>query len=231
MKSTGAAALAAVLAMWTTACTSSAPGPVVTEHHAIERGAATSARVEIEMTAGDLEMTSGSKTLFEGDFDFNVADLKPVIAYDVSGNTGALKVSQGSASGSYVNTWRLSLDEMTPVDLDVDLKAGDAKLVLGGINLRRAEILLGAGDVTVDLRGTPTQSYSVNVRAGAGDTTIHLPAAVGISAKASGLIGDVSVSGLEKRDGRWVNAKAGDSPVTINLEVQHAVGDLRLIAE
>ena len=84
MRSAGGAALAAVLALWTTACTSSAPGTaaghgVVTEHHAIERGAARSARVEIEMTAGDLEMKSGSKTLFEGDFDFNVADLKPAI--------------------------------------------------------------------------------------------------------------------------------------------------------
>ena len=130
-----------------------------------------------------------------------------------------------------MNTWRLSLDEMTPIDLDVDLKAGDAKLVLGGLNLRRAEILLGAGDVTVDLRGTPAQSYSVKLQAGAGDTTIRLPAAVGISAKASGLIGDVSVSGLEKRDGRWVNPKAGESAVTIDLDVQHAIGDLRLIAE
>ena len=41
---------------WTVACGTSGPvGPVVHEHHTVERGGATSARVEIGMTAGDLE--------------------------------------------------------------------------------------------------------------------------------------------------------------------------------
>jgi predicted membrane protein len=96
----------------------------------------------------------------------------------------------------------LSLDETTPVDLRVTLGAGDAQLVLGHRNLQRLAIRLGAGDLMVDLRGTPSKSYSVNVEAGAGDTAIHLPASVGISASTSGLIGDANVSGLEKRDGR-----------------------------
>lgn len=50
----------------------------VRDHHAIERGAATSARVELDMAAGDLELkSSDAAALFEGDFDFNVPDLKP----------------------------------------------------------------------------------------------------------------------------------------------------------
>ena len=71
----------------------------------------------------------------------------------------------------------------------------------------------------------------MSVEAGAGDTTIHLPAGVGISARTSGMIGDSNVSGLEKRDGRWVNARAEGSPVTIDLSVQHAIGDLKITAE
>ena len=77
----------------------------------------------------------------------------------------------------------------------------------------------------------PAQSYSVTVQAGAGDTTIHLPASVGISARTSGLIGDANVSGLEKREGRWINTRAEASPVTIDLQVQHAIGDLKLVVE
>ena len=69
------------------------------------------------------------------------------------------------------------------------------------------------------------------MQAGAGDTTIRLPAGVGISARTSGLIGDANVSGLEQRDGRWVNPRAEGSPVTIDLNVQHAIGDLRIVAE
>lgn len=206
-------------------------GAVVHEHHSVERGSATSARVEIDMSAGELELKSGAKMLFEGDFDFNIPALKPAIEYMVKGGAGALKVSQGSASGNYENTWRLSLDETTPIDLDVNLGAGDAQLVLGRVNLRSLEIDLGAGDVVVDLRGMPASSYRVSVQAGAGDTTIHLPTSVGISARTSGLIGDTNVSGLEERDGRWINPRAEGSPVIVDLEVQHAVGDLRILAE
>jgi predicted membrane protein len=208
-----------------------ATGPVVHEHHNVERGAATDARVEIDMSAGDLDVKPGAKTLFAGDFDFNVPDLKPAIAYMVDGSTGVLKVSQGSVSGNAENKWSLSLDETTPVDLRVTLGAGDAQLVLGRLNLQKLAIRLGAGDLTVDLRGMPSRSYSVNVEAGAGDTTIQLPASVGISASTSGLIGEANVSGLEKRDGRWVNARAEGSPVTIDLSVQHAIGDLKITAE
>ena len=226
------AGAAMTLAVWTIACGTSGPaGPLVHEHHAVERGAATSARVEIDMSAGDLEVKSGAMTLLEGDFDFNTPDLKPDIAYAVNADTGALKVTQGSASGSYENKWRLSLNDTTPVDLDIKLSAGDAQLVLGQLNLRSLAIRLGAGDLVVDLRGMPAKSYSVRVQAGAGDTTIHVPASVGISVNTTSLITDFNVTGLEKRDGRWINPRAATSPVTVDLDVQHAIGDLRLTAE
>jgi hypothetical protein len=226
----GAAAI--VAAMWTIACGASGPvGPVVHDRQVVERAAATSARVEIDMSAGELGITSGAAKLFEGDFDFNVPVLKPAVAYSVDGNTGTLKVSQASTSGNYENSWRLSLDETTPVDLNVTLKAGDANLVVGRINLRSLTVRLGAGDLVVDLRGTPMKSYSVSVQAGAGDTTIHLPASVGISASTTGLIGDSNVTGLEKRDGRWINPRAEGSSVVIDLQVAHAIGDLRILAE
>ena len=215
----------------TVACVSTPPGPLASEHHAVERGAAVRARVDIDMSAGDLEMTSGARTLLDGNFEFNVPDLKPTLAYAVNGDNGELKISQGSASGSYENRWRLSLDETTPIDLHVTLGAGDAELVLGRINLQSLAVRLGAGDLRLDLRGMPAKSYSVNVQAGAGDTTIQLPASVGISASTSGLIGDSNVSGLENRDGRWINPRAAESPVTIDLTVQHAIGDLRVRAE
>jgi hypothetical protein len=77
----------------------------------------------------------------------------------------------------------------------------------------------------------PAGSYPVSVNAGAGDTTIQLPASVGISARTFGLIGDANISGLEKRDDRWINPRAAASPVTIDVRVQHAIGDLRIAAE
>lgn len=222
--------LTLLVAIWTIACDAPA-GPVAHQHEAVDLGAAKSARVEIDMSGGDLDVKSGTSTLFEGDFDFNVPDLKPVITYAVNGDTGALKVTQGSASGSHENKWQLSLNESTPIDLDIKLSAGDAQLVLGKLNLRSLSVRLGAGDLTVDLRGMPATSYKANVTAGAGDTTIHVPSSVGVSVNTTSLITDVNVTGLEKRDGRWINPRAAASPVTIDLDVQHAVGDIRLVAE
>jgi hypothetical protein len=231
VKSTNAL-LTVVSAVWMAACGFPGPaGPVVNEHHDVERGAATAAKVDIDMTAGDLEVKSGAAKLFEGEFAFNVPALKPEIQYAVNGTTGTLKVSQGSTSGNSENNWHLSLDENTPVDLHITLGAGDAKLALGRLNLQSLTVRLGAGDLEVDLRGTPAKSYSVSVQAGAGDTTVILPASVGISASTSGLIGDSNIDGLEKRDGRWINPRAAGSPVTVDLQVQHAIGDLRIRAE
>jgi len=224
--------LTVVLAVWMAACgLPGTAGPVVNEHHAVERGAATAATVVIDMSAGDLDVDSGAAKLLEGDFAFNVPALKPEIAYAVNGSTGELKVSQGSSSGNVENKWRLSLDQTMPIDLTITMGAGDATLVLGRLNLRSLAIRLGAGDLKVDLCGTPAKSYGVKVQSGAGDTTIQLPASVGISASTSGLIGDSNVDGLEKRDGRWINPRAPESPVTVTLDVQHAIGDLRVSAE
>jgi hypothetical protein len=226
------AAAAVTMALWVSACAAPArTGPVVHEHHRVERGAATRARVVIDMGAGELAVQSGAAALFEGDFDFNAPGLKPAIAYAVEGATGTLKVSQGSVSGNYENAWRLNLNDTTPLDLEINMGAGDADLVLGRLNLDALDIQLGAVDVVIDLRVMPARSYRVTVQAGAGDTTVHLPAAVGISARTSGFIGDTNVSGLEKRDGRWINARAAGSPVIVDLEVQHAIGDLRISAD
>ena len=205
-------------------------GPTVREHQSIDRGAATRARVQVEMSAGELEVKTGTAKLLEGDFEFNVPELKPSLAYDVNGGTGTLKLSQGSVSGNYENTWRLSLGDKTPLDLVVSLGAGDVELVIGHLNLERLSVSLGAGDLMLDLRGTPAKSYKVDVQAGAGDTRIELPATVGISAGTTALIGDSSISGLEKRNDRWINPKAEGSPVVIELDVRHAVGDLRISA-
>ena len=224
--------LACVAVAGEIACGTSGPvGPVVHEHHSVERGAATSARVEIGMTAGELEVKSGAKMLFEGDFDFNVPVVEARDCVCGGRHHRHAEGVAGLASGNYENSWRLSLDETTPVDLHLTLGAGDAELVLGRVNLQSLAVRLGAGDLVLDLRGTPAKSYKVTVQAGAGDTTIRLPAGVGISASTSGLIGDSNVSGLEKRDGRWINPRAEASPVTIDLQVQHAIGDLRLVAE
>ena len=71
----------------------------------------------------------------------------------------------------------------------------------------------------------------MRVRGGAGDATIYLPKAVGISAVAKGGLGDISVKGLHKSGGRYVNDAYDTAPVRVDLDIQGGVGSISLIGE
>ncbi len=77
------------------------------------------------------------------------------------------------------------------------------------------------------------ESHSVE-RGAATSARVDIDMRAGELAVTSGamtLIGDVSGTGLEERDGRWINPRATTSPVTVNFEVQRAIGDLKIVAE
>jgi len=195
-------------------------------------GEATSARVELRMGSGELQVNSGTPKLVEGKFAYNVADWKPVVDYR-AGTTGELKISQpnssGSSFGNSVNRWDVKLNGELPLDVTATLGAGEANLVLGKMTLSRVEMNIGAGKVTMDLRGEPKHDYTVQIRGGVGETVVYLPKDAGISAKATKGIGDISTEGLEQRDGVWINPDRVGAPVTVRLDVKGGVGAIRLV--
>ena len=69
----------------------------------------------------------------------------------------------------------------------------------------------------------------MNIRDGAGEATVHLPRDVGISATAAGIIGEIKTTGLEKRDGVWINPERINALVTVHLDVKGAVGEIHLV--
>ncbi len=102
---------------------------------------------------------------------------------------------------------------------------------LGELNLQNLEVGIGAGQVHVDLRGAPKQSYNVRIQGGVGETVVYLPRSVGISATAAGGLSSISVNGLEKRGERWVNAGHENDTVQITVDVKGGLGEIRLSAE
>ena len=188
-----------------------------------------STRVQIHMGSGALHVTSGTPKLMEGQFAYNVPDWKPV----VDRKAGELRLSQpgssGSGFGNSVNNWNLTLNRELPMEVRADLGAGEANLELGEINLTRVEMNIGAGKVTMDLRGEPKRDYDVQIRGGVGETVVYLPKDVGISARANKGIGEISTEGLQNRDGVWVNADGVGAPVTVRLDLKGGVGAIRLV--
>ena len=187
-------------------------------------------RVDIRMGAGELRVSSGTPKLMTGTFAYNVPEWKPVVDYKAG--SGELMLSQpgySSSFGNSVNKWDVTLNGDVPLEFTAHLGAGEANLELGKMNLSRVELTIGAGEMNVDLRGEPKRDYAVQIRGGVGETVVRLPKDVGISATATKGIGDISVDGLEQRDGVWVNPDRIGAPVTIRLDVKGGVGQIRLI--
>jgi hypothetical protein len=199
----------------------------------IELDKAARVRAEIRMGAGELRVKSGSPKLLDATFTYNVPEWKPVVDYRSTASSGELIISQpGSSRGGFGNTvyeWDLSLNGDVPLDIIANLGAGEVHLDLGRMNLGRVEVNLGAGEVEMDLRGEPKRDYSVQIRGGVGETTVHLPRNAGISATATKGIGAIDVEGLEQRGNVWINPERVDAPVTVRLDVKGGIGEIRLV--
>lgn len=209
-------------------------GPDQHETQSIDLDKAEMVRVEIKLGAGELNVDGGASKLMDGDFTYNIPSWKPSVKYTSSGFRGTLLIEQPGHShgGSHVNyKWNVRLNDKVPLDISAEFGAGEARMNLGSLDLRSVRVEMGVGEVRLDLRGKPTRDYSVDVQGGVGHATIYLPHDVGVIAKAAGGIGNISVRGLEKRGGQYINPAHENAPVTIHLNVEGGVGEINLIAE
>ena len=192
-----------------------------------------SARSQLQMGAGELNLTGGADELMEADFSYNVSEWKPKVSYDVSGEKGELVVKQESAeggglSGDARNEWDVSLNDEVPTDLVVQVGAGESDLDLDSLTLTGVDLQMGAGKTTVDLSGDYARGFDATIEGGVGEATVLLPSEVGVKAKAEGGLGSINAKGLEKVDGAYVNDAYGESEVNLSVDVKGGVGQINL---
>jgi hypothetical protein len=194
---------------------------------------AQSARAQLKMGAGELNISGGADQLMEGHFSYNVSEWKPQVSYEVSGDTGELMVKQGSAeggglSGNARNQWDISLNDELPTDLVVQLGGGESNLDLDSLTLTGLDLQMGAGKATVDLTGDYARSFEASIQGGVGEATVELPSEVGVKAKAQGGIGKINAKGLKRVGDSYVNEAYGESDVNLNVDVQGGIGEINL---
>ena len=227
-------AISAVLTLSACSGNITPTGPEQHESRSVDLDKSERVRVELKMPVGELDVRGGAHKLLDADFTYNVAAWKPDIRYRSAGAAGDLILEQHgptSSSGNAKNHWDLRFNDNVPLDLRVEFGAGEGRLNLGSLSLRSVEFEMGAGTLRLDLRGAPSKDYSVRIRGGVGEATVYLPKEIGISATASGGIGDISVTGLRKSGDRYVNDAYERAAVRIRLDVQGGVGSIKLIAE
>ncbi|MHB0859531.1 MAG: toast rack family protein [Anaerolineae bacterium] len=220
-----------------TSCTFVVPGALRTESQTIRPDGASSARIQLQMAAGELRVSPGADALVDAVFTYNVDSWRPEVTYSVRDEVGTLSIQQPSESnnlpstsmGTMRNEWDLRLDGDVPMDLKIQLGAGRSNLRLGGMRLESLDVQTGAGEVNLDLTGRWTNDLVANVRGGVGQVTVRLPRDVGVRVDARGGLGQITATGLEQNGNIYVNDALGESPVTLSLSIEGGIGEINLV--
>lgn len=229
-------------------------GELQTESRSVELGGADSVRVEIEMGAGELDVAGGAGDLLDADFAYNVAEYEPEVTY----GSGVLTIRQPDVEGraslwdldDYRYQWDLRLNDDVPMEMRIDLGAGNAELELGSLSLIRLDVKAGAGDVTMDLAGASSLTrldigigagnvtvdlsgdwqvdLDAEIKGGVGRATLRLPREVGVRVDVEGGLGKVNASGLQEEGDAYVNDAYGKSEVTLRIDIKAGIGTVDL---
>ncbi len=209
-------------------------GRTENESRSIDLGKAELVNAEIHFGAGRLEISGGAVKLMDADFEYNIPSLKPEVRYEETSFRGRLSLHQPTVAklgGDGDNRWNVRLNNDVPFDLSVHIGAGEARLDLSQLSMRRLDTNIGAGRVELNLTGDYKKNFDVQVRGGVGEATLRLPRNVGVIAHARGGIGDINVRGMKRDGDRWVNDAYQKSKVTLTVDVSGGVGQINLISE
>jgi len=220
-------------AVFLASCGTQGVGELQRESRAVDLGNAQTVGAELRMGAGELNVTGGADALMEGDFAYNVAEWKPDMNFEVSGDTGELSVEQGSGEGVRLggdarNEWDLRFNDEVPIDLSVEMGAGESDLDLDSLDLTGLNLAMGAGETTVDLTGDYERDLAATIEGGVGRATVRLPSQVGVRVAAEGGLGRINAEGLRREGEAYVNDAYGDSDVNLEVEVRGGVGEINL---
>jgi hypothetical protein len=200
----------------------------------LDLAGAKSVRANLSIGAGQLTLHGGSSHLLDADFDYLAREGSPQVEYAVDAGKGELKISQEGGEpniGGTNNTWNLHFSNSVPLDLNIDMGAGEGDLRLRDLDVTNLTVNMGAGRVEVDLTGDRKKDLQADIEGGVGQAVIRLPRKIGVIVNASGGIGTIDASGLKHDGDEYTNAAYGKSPVTIRLKVEGGVGQITLTQE
>jgi hypothetical protein len=200
----------------------------------VEPQRAKSAHAKLEMGAGQLTINGGSANLLEADFNYSDSYDEPRVEYSVADGVGQLTVSQESHTvhiGRSENDWSLHFSKDVPLELKIDMGAGQGNLHLRDVPLTRLDLNIGAGQVDVDLTGERKTDLTADIEGGVGQANIRLPKNVGVIVHAHGGIGSIESHGLKQEGDAYTNDAYGKTPATIRLKVEGGIGQIVLTQE
>ncbi|MCB0156112.1 MAG: hypothetical protein KDF65_15055 [Anaerolineae bacterium] len=230
-----------------------------TESRVIEKEGVTTGRATIAMSAGELAISGGAEELMDATFTYNVDEWTPEISYAAADKQGNLSIHQpamnfdGIPTDEIRNSWQIKLNDEVPLDLNLELGAGageldlheltlerlavkagagETKINLAGSSVPRLNIDAGVGSMTVDLTGEWQNDLKAVIRSGIGELIVKLPREAGVRVSVSqGMVTELTTRGLTAKGQSFVNEAYGQSPVTLDIELEGGIGQITLIQE
>lgn len=207
-------------------------GPMQTENFSVPVGAAKSVHAHLEMKAGELDISGGSSHLLDGKISYNVPEWKPDVSYSVNGGQGSLMVMQPdehhTTMGGPKYTWDLHFSNKVPLELAVEMGAGESKLNLAELTLRNLDVQVGAGDSTIDLTGEWKQDVSVSIQGGVGEVHVKLPRDIAVRVSVEGGLGSVDAPDFKRDGSDYVNDAVGKTKNTVEVHISGGIGEVHL---
>jgi hypothetical protein len=195
---------------------------------------ATAVTANLNFPAGELNISGGSAHLVDADLDYNDENSEPNFDYAVTSGHGQLNVNESDGQAHFRRhdeRWNLHFNDAVPLDLTLQMGAGQSNLQLADVNVTHLEVRMGAGEMILDLTGARKHDLSIDIHGGVGQARIRLPKDVGVRAHARGGIGSVNTEGLTRDGDVYVNAAYGKSPTTIDLNIEGGIGEIDLDQE
>jgi len=207
-------------------------GAMQTENLSVPLGSAKQVHAHLEMGAGEVTVSGGSSKLMDGTITYNVPEWKPDLSYSENNGSGSLMIMQPESHhttfGGVKYSWDLHFNDKTPLELAVEMGAGNSNLNLAELALRSLDVKVGAGNATIDLTGDWQQDVSVTIQGGVGNVRLKLPRGMSVRVSVEGGLGSVSASDFKRDGSDYVNDAYGSGKPTVNVSVSGGIGQVDL---
>lgn len=199
---------------------------------------ATAGTVRITMGAGEVSVRGNAPAtaLMEASVFSPAPEWQPDLITSVNGSEKTVTLIEKGHQGKEwfavhsPNSWEVRVSETVPVNLNVEVGAGDSRLELGSLNLASLVVSNGAGDTEIDItryRGGP---FDAVIHNGVGDLTLRIDKTGNTRILMHHGVGDITTSGIVQTDETYTTAGFDPALPVNEIAITQGVGSVQLEA-
>lgn len=220
---------------------------------------ATNGSITITMAAGEVTLRGNAPAtaLVEATVFSRAPEWQPEILASLNGTEKTVTMIEKGHKGKAwfavesPNNWDVRINEIVPVNLYVEIGAGETSLELGSLNLASLAVSNGAGDTKIDLshyRGGPLRAQinkgigdmkidvgdyrggplQAQINNGIGDLTVRIDKTSNTRITVHSGVGDVSSNGFAKNNEIYTTAGFNPALPVNEITITQGVGSIQL---